>query len=121
MSSPTNLADAPSQTNSSYALSRTDSASHCDRQEEHTASIGAIAANRGLEPKKLTTLIAGDLDWIVMKSLEKDRTRRYETASALAADVDRYLRFEPVTRARHRRHTKFKSSSAGTGGRLWRG
>ena len=38
----------------------------------------------------------GELDWIVMKALEKDRTRRYETASAFAADVERYLKDEPV-------------------------
>src|SRR5262249_20870301 len=39
----------------------------------------------------------GELDWVVMKALEKDRTRRYETASAFAADVEHYLRDEPVT------------------------
>jgi tetratricopeptide (TPR) repeat protein len=44
----------------------------------------------------LRALVAGELDWIVMKALEKDRTRRYETASALAADVQRYLSDEPV-------------------------
>jgi serine/threonine protein kinase/tetratricopeptide (TPR) repeat protein len=61
-----------------------------------TDELPAIAANRGLEPKKLRGLIQGDLDWIVMKCLEKDRTRRYETASALARDVERYLNEEPV-------------------------
>ena len=58
--------------------------------------LGAIARQRGAEPAKLHRLIRGDLDWIVMKALEKDRTRRYETAAALAADVRHFLREEPV-------------------------
>ena len=45
---------------------------------------------------KLTGLLRGDLDWIVLKALEKDRTRRYATASALALDIGRYLNNEPV-------------------------
>ena len=49
-----------------------------------------------LEPKKLTTLVAGDLDWIVMKALEKDRNRRYETATGFAQDIQKYLADEPV-------------------------
>jgi WD40 repeat protein len=61
-----------------------------------TAEAPSIAANRGLEPKQLSALVRGELDWIVMKALEKDRNRRYETASALAADVQRYLHDEPV-------------------------
>jgi WD40 repeat protein/serine/threonine protein kinase len=55
-----------------------------------------IAAQRKLEPKRLTRLILGDLDWIAMKCLEKDRSRRYESASGLAADIERYLKSEPV-------------------------
>jgi serine/threonine protein kinase len=58
--------------------------------------LPSVAANRGLEPKKLTGLVRGELDWIVMKALEKERNRRYETASAFAADVQRYLHDEPV-------------------------
>jgi tetratricopeptide (TPR) repeat protein/serine/threonine protein kinase len=58
--------------------------------------LPTIAASRGLEPKKLSSLVRGELDWIVMKALEKDRNRRYETASALARDVERYLHDEPV-------------------------
>src|SRR5262249_49634367 len=54
------------------------------------------SANRGTEPKKLTGLLRNELDWIVMKALEKDRTRRYETANGLAADVHRYLSGEAV-------------------------
>ncbi len=49
-----------------------------------TEELSAIAANRSVEPKKLTGLVRGDLDWIVMRCLEKDRTRRYDTANALA-------------------------------------
>src|SRR5262249_14541326 len=58
--------------------------------------LPAIAANRGLGPKRLCGLVRGDLDWIVMKCLEKDRARRYETANALARDLERYLNEEPV-------------------------
>ena len=47
-------------------------------------ALPSIAANRGIEPKKLGLMIRGDLDWIIMKALEKDRTRRYETASGMA-------------------------------------
>ncbi len=61
-----------------------------------TEELPAIAANRGVEPKKLTGLVRGELDWIVMKCLEKDRARRYETANALARDLERYLNEEPV-------------------------
>jgi serine/threonine protein kinase/tetratricopeptide (TPR) repeat protein len=61
-----------------------------------TAELPTIAANRGLEPKKLSGLVRGELDWIVMKALEKDRNRRYETADALAMDLQRYLHDEPV-------------------------
>src|SRR5262245_39909659 len=56
----------------------------------------SISARRQTEPKKLTKLMRGELDWIVMKALEKDRNRRYETANAFAADVQRYLADEPV-------------------------
>jgi WD40 repeat protein/serine/threonine protein kinase len=58
--------------------------------------LPTLAANRGTEPAKLTRLVRGELDWIVMKALEKDRNRRYETASAFAMDVQRYLNDEPV-------------------------
>ena len=54
------------------------------------------AKRRGTEAPKLVHLVRGDLDWIVMKCLEKDRTRRYETASGLAADIWRHLEHEPV-------------------------
>jgi tetratricopeptide (TPR) repeat protein len=59
--------------------------------------LPVIAANRKLEPRRLTSLVTGELDWIVMKALEKDRARRYETANGLAMDIGRYLADEPVT------------------------
>jgi serine/threonine protein kinase/tetratricopeptide (TPR) repeat protein len=59
-------------------------------------ALPSLAANRGTEPKKLTGLLRNELDWIVMKALEKDRTRRYETANGFAADVQRYLAGEAV-------------------------
>jgi WD40 repeat protein/serine/threonine protein kinase len=58
--------------------------------------LPAIAASRKSEPARLTSQIQGDLDWIVMKCLEKDRGRRYETANAVAQDIQRYLTDEPV-------------------------
>jgi serine/threonine protein kinase/tetratricopeptide (TPR) repeat protein len=61
-----------------------------------TAQLPTIAANRGLEPKRLSRLLRGELDWIVMKCLEKDRDRRYDSAAALARDLERYLNDEPV-------------------------
>jgi serine/threonine protein kinase/Tfp pilus assembly protein PilF len=55
-----------------------------------------VATQRKSDPKRLSRLFRRELDWIVMKALEKDRNRRYETASAFAADVQRYLADEPV-------------------------
>ncbi len=54
------------------------------------------SAQRGTNPRRLSELIRGELDWIVMKCLEKDRNRRYDTANSLAADLQRYLDDEPV-------------------------
>ncbi len=59
-------------------------------------TLPSVAANRHIEPAKLSALVRGELDWIVMKALEKDRARRYETASSFAADVAHYLNDEPV-------------------------
>ena len=61
-----------------------------------TDELPSIAASRGVEPKRLSGLVRGELDWIVMKALEKDRTRRYETANGFSADVLHYLADEPV-------------------------
>src|SRR5262245_8654849 len=60
------------------------------------ANAATVSACRGSEPRKLSALVRGELDWIVMKCLEKDRNRRYETAAAVVADVQRYLHDEPV-------------------------
>jgi serine/threonine protein kinase len=59
-------------------------------------TLPAVSAKRGTEPKKLSALVKGDLDWIVMKAMDKDRSRRYETASAFAADLKRFLAEEPI-------------------------
>jgi tetratricopeptide (TPR) repeat protein len=59
-------------------------------------ALPTLSANRGTEPAKLTRLVRGELDWIVMKALEKDRNRRYETANGFAMDVQRYLADEAV-------------------------
>lgn len=61
-----------------------------------SGTLPSIAAVRQTEPQKLRRLVRGELDWIVMKALEKDRTRRYETANGFAVDVLRYLANEPV-------------------------
>jgi WD40 repeat protein/serine/threonine protein kinase len=66
------------------------------RLTQSREALAAFAMYRRTETQKLPTLVKGDLDWIAMKALEKDRTRRYETANALAADVQRYLKDEPV-------------------------
>ncbi|HVX59707.1 MAG TPA: serine/threonine-protein kinase [Pirellulales bacterium] len=59
-------------------------------------TLPSIAANRSIEPARLSRTIRGELDWIAMKALEKDRSRRYETASGFALDLQRYLDDEPV-------------------------
>jgi serine/threonine protein kinase/tetratricopeptide (TPR) repeat protein len=66
------------------------------RLSDSRESIAGISAQRRIEPSQLNRILKGDLDWVVMKALEKDRTRRYETANGLARDVQRYLDSEPV-------------------------
>jgi serine/threonine protein kinase/tetratricopeptide (TPR) repeat protein len=61
-----------------------------------TQEVDRIAAARRTEPAKLGRLLRGELDWVVMKCLEKERARRYDTANALARDLERYLHDEPV-------------------------
>jgi serine/threonine protein kinase/tetratricopeptide (TPR) repeat protein len=76
----------------------------------NTESLASVAACRQIEPRRLDTLVRGELDWIVMKALEKDRKRRYETPSSLGLDIEHYLRGEPITAAppsRRYRATKF--------------
>jgi eukaryotic-like serine/threonine-protein kinase len=59
-------------------------------------AAATTSAQRASDPQKLRQLLRGELDWIVMKAVDKDRSRRYETASAFASDIQRYLRDEPV-------------------------
>src|SRR5207253_726509 len=66
------------------------------RLSDSGEALASISAQRHMEPAKLTKLVRGELDWIVMKTLEKDRNRRYETANGLAQDVQRYLADEAV-------------------------
>ena len=65
------------------------------RPSTRLSSLGdtasSVAVNRGLDVKRLSQVLAGDLDWVVMKALEKDRGRRYDSASAFADDVERVL------------------------------
>jgi eukaryotic-like serine/threonine-protein kinase len=72
------------------------------------ADLTTVAQNRKSEPPKLIRTISGDLDWIVMKAIEKDRTRRYETANGLAMDVKRYLTGEAISARPPSRLYKFQ-------------
>jgi serine/threonine protein kinase/tetratricopeptide (TPR) repeat protein len=67
-----------------------------------------VAKHRHAEPPRLIHLLRGDLDWLVMKCLEKDRTRRYETANALAMDLQRHLNDEPVVACPPSRSYRFQ-------------
>ena len=67
-----------------------------DDSSQPSTSAASIAKHRRTDPTSLTRQLRGDLDWIVMKALEKDRARRYETANGFAMDVERYLHDEPV-------------------------
>ena len=58
--------------------------------------LTTVAKNRASQPPQLVHLVRGDLDWIVMKCLQKDRARRYETANGLATDIERHLHHQPV-------------------------
>ncbi|MFZ4573792.1 MAG: serine/threonine protein kinase, partial [Phycisphaerales bacterium] len=69
------------------------------RLSSNTDTIASIAAKRQSEPTRLGTAVRGELDWIVMRALEKDRQRRYETANGLAMDIRRYLSGEAVVAA----------------------
>jgi serine/threonine-protein kinase len=59
-------------------------------------AAGVVAANRQSDPRRLGQLLRGELDWVALRALEKDRERRYQTPAALAADVEHYRRDEPV-------------------------
>jgi WD40 repeat protein/serine/threonine protein kinase len=73
---------------------------HAPREDSVTPSVTttltSIAANRQTDPRKLNHLLRGELDWITIKALEKDRRRRYDTAGAFAADIARYRKHQPV-------------------------
>ena len=87
-----------------------DAAEHA--RAETLTDVAQRRADRAAE--LLRRLVRGDLDWIVMKCLEKDRTRRYETANGLAEDIERHLRHEPVLAGRPAPSTASRSSCAGT-------
>jgi tRNA A-37 threonylcarbamoyl transferase component Bud32 len=80
------------------------------RLTESQESLAGLAARRRTEPAKLTREVRGELDWIVMKCLEKDRTRRYETANGLARDLERHLADEPVEACPPSRAYRFKKA-----------
>ena len=88
------------------------------------AATTAASTNRGIDPRRLRQLIRGELDWIVMKCLEKDRNRRYETANGLALDLGRYLSNEQVQACppslayRLRKFTRRHRTSIGTAAML---
>ena len=73
-----------------------DPPSPSSRLSQSAATLVTVAAQRHTEPRKLSSMLRGELDWIVMKALEKERQRRYETANGLAMDIRRYLAGEPV-------------------------
>ena len=75
--------------------------------------LTTVSTERSTVPAKLSALVKGDLDWIVMKSLEKDRKRRYQTASDLAEDVERYLNDDLVEARRLRWLTASENSPGG--------
>jgi WD40 repeat protein/serine/threonine protein kinase len=83
-----------------------------------------VSAQRKSDPKRLRQLFRGELDWIVMKALEKDRNRRYESANAFAADVQRYLNDEavqacpPSARYRLRKFARRNTRALATGALL---
>src|SRR3984957_16234865 len=60
-------------------------------------SATMLAGNRGLDVRRLLQMLSGDLDWVVMKALEKDRNRRYDTPGNFAEDIERYLSHEPIS------------------------
>jgi serine/threonine protein kinase/WD40 repeat protein len=64
-----------------------------------SALLPSLAASRQIDAAKLSGLVKGDLDWIVLKALDKERSRRYDTAAGFAADISRHLKDEPVTAA----------------------
>jgi tetratricopeptide (TPR) repeat protein/tRNA A-37 threonylcarbamoyl transferase component Bud32 len=93
---PIDMRDIPA-TALSMALRETDPPKPSDRFDTLNDHQDRIAELRQTDPGSLRSQVRGDLDWIVMKALEKDRTRRYETVNGLVQDIRRHLRHEPVT------------------------
>ena len=79
-----------------------------------SSSLPALANDRGAEPKELTQLLRGELDWIVMKALEKRRGDRYASASEIATDIERFLNDEPILARPRHPYTACKNSCEGT-------
>ncbi len=73
-----------------------------------TATAPVVAENRGAAPERLRSQLRGELDWIAMRALEKERSRRYETANGLAMDIQRYLSGEAVDAAPPSQTYRFK-------------
>jgi serine/threonine protein kinase/Flp pilus assembly protein TadD len=78
------------------------------RLSESGEALASISAQRHMEPQQLTRMMRGELDWIVMKSLEKDRNRRYESALGFAQDIQRHLSDEPVQACPPSRSYRFR-------------
>src|SRR5471030_2363028 len=78
------------------------------RLAEPATAVGWIAERRASDTRRLLRAVRGELDWIVMKAIEKERARRYETASAFANDIGRHLRSKPV-----------QAAPPSTGYRMW--
>ncbi|MCZ6652156.1 MAG: bifunctional serine/threonine-protein kinase/formylglycine-generating enzyme family protein [Planctomycetota bacterium] len=88
----TRLGELPSDTEATAASGM----SAAGAPSLRTTTIDEIAHQRRVNPHTLRKQLRGDLDWIVLKALEKDRSRRYDTANGLAADIKRHLNHEPV-------------------------
>jgi serine/threonine protein kinase/tetratricopeptide (TPR) repeat protein len=82
-------------------------------------TLATIAANRNSEPARLPGLLRGELDWIVMKCLEKERARRYETANGLARDLEHYLADEPVQACPPSAAYRFRKFARRNKGPMW--
>ncbi len=91
-----------------FESSRFRSVSHPEIQRIIREEDPPVPSLRAVEPDALRRAIRGDLDWIVMKAIDKDRTRRYETAASLASDVERHLNHEPVVAGPPRATYKFR-------------
>jgi serine/threonine protein kinase/tetratricopeptide (TPR) repeat protein len=89
--------DAPMTDGAADALCGAMNADGDARKPQVTLAPNQVAACRGTDVRGLLRQLRGDLDWIVYKSMEKDRARRYDTAGALAADLTRHLNSQPVT------------------------